>query len=64
MIKSGKPNSQGYSSWNIIINETAENGALIVGDVSSVKDRAIYKLYRVKTVIQCGKDLGDESGNK
>jgi hypothetical protein len=35
-----------------------------MGDVNSIKDRAIYKLYRVKTIVQCGKELSDLCDNK
>lgn len=55
--KTGKGNA--YTSWSVILAEQAEKqtGALLLGDVNSVNDRTIYKLHRVKTVVQCGKDL-------
>lgn len=57
--KTGKGNA--YTSWSVILPEQQEReiGALLLGDVNSVNDRAIYKMHQVKTVVQCGKDLGE-----
>jgi hypothetical protein len=49
-----KKTTEKYSSGNVILKETEENGSLVLGDCNSAVDHNIIKNNKIKTIISIG----------